>query len=94
MRVLRRLLLLLTVSDEATPAERGSYVGVLRGFTNAAPSLGPVLGGILAQKAGWRWIFWLLSILSGFMLMGLVLFFPKTCRRLVGGGSAPATGVI
>ncbi|KAF2450665.1 MFS general substrate transporter [Karstenula rhodostoma CBS 690.94] len=26
---------------------------------------GPVIGGSLAQEAGWRWIFWLLAIASG-----------------------------
>jgi MFS family permease len=40
------------IADIAIPAERGSYVGVLMGATNAAPSLGPVIGGILAEY--WR----------------------------------------
>lgn len=31
------------ISDITTPAERGSYVGVLFGFTNATPSLGPII---------------------------------------------------
>jgi MFS family permease len=61
--------------------------------TNAAPSLGPVVGGILAEKAGWRWISWLLSILSGLMFAGLILFFPETCRCLVDDGSVPNTGI-
>lgn len=75
------------LADITTPAERGSYVGVLLGFTNAAPSLGPVIGGILAQELSWRWIFWLLVILSGAHLVGLVLFFPETSRKLVGNGA-------
>jgi MFS family permease len=61
--------------------------------TNAAPSLGPVLGGILAEMVGWRWIFWLLSIMSGTLLLELVLFFPETCRQLVRDGAVPATGL-
>ena len=55
--------------------------------TNAAPSLDPVLGGILAQRLGWRWIFWLLTILSGLTLLCFLLFFPETARILVGNGS-------
>lgn len=61
--------------------------------TNAAPSIGPVLGGVLAETVGWRWIFWLLSILSSLMLVCLILFFPETCRHLVHDGSVAATGV-
>ncbi|KAI9869228.1 MAG: hypothetical protein M1813_000016 [Trichoglossum hirsutum] len=81
------------ISDVAPPAERGSRVGILMGFTNAAPSLGPVLGGILAHRLGWRWIFWFLSIVSGLTLFGFLLFFPETLRKLVGNGSISASGV-
>ena len=75
------------IADITTPAERGSYVGILMGFTNVAPSLGPVLGGLIAQELSWRWIFWLLTILSGAHLFGLLLLFPETSRKLVGNGS-------
>ncbi|KPM41144.1 hypothetical protein AK830_g5441 [Neonectria ditissima] len=77
------------IADITTPADRGSHVGLLLGFTNAAPCLGPVIGGIVAEKLSWRWIFWILAILSGSHLLGLVLFFPETSRKLVGNGSIP-----
>jgi MFS family permease len=75
------------ITDITTPAERGSYVGVLLGFTNSAPCLGPILGGVIAQKLSWRWIFWLLTLLSGSHLLGLLAFFPETSRKLVGNGA-------
>lgn len=31
----------------------------------AGPTLGPVAGGFLAEAKGWRWIFWILTILVG-----------------------------
>lgn len=61
-------------------------MGVLMGFTNAATCIGPVLGGVIAEKLSWHWIFWLLSILSGAHLLGLLLFLPETSRKLVGNG--------
>lgn len=56
---------------------------------NVAPSLGPILGGALAQRPGWPWIFWLLVILSGFGLVILFLFLPETARAIVGSGGFP-----
>ncbi|PGH17281.1 hypothetical protein AJ79_01164 [Helicocarpus griseus UAMH5409] len=42
----------------------------------------------------WRWIFWFLAILSGTNLLGLVLFFPETSRKLVGNGSIPPPSIL
>ncbi|KAI4280196.1 MAG: hypothetical protein L6R38_004639 [Xanthoria sp. 2 TBL-2021] len=81
------------LADIAPPAERGWYVGVLMGFTNTAPSLGPILGGVVAQRLGWRWIFWLLAILSGCQLLSMTLFFPETARKVVGNGSLSPRGL-
>ncbi|KAI1868544.1 uncharacterized protein JN550_006460 [Neoarthrinium moseri] len=53
------------LADITTTSERGSYVGSLILFTNAAPSFGPVIAGALTQKLNWRWIFWFLAILTG-----------------------------
>ena len=75
------------ISDISTPAERGSYMGILMGFTNVAPCVGPVLGGLLAQRLSWHWIFWFLSIFSGIHLSLLLVFLPETSRKLVGNGS-------
>ena len=81
------------IADIAPPSERGLYVGIVLCGPNVAPSLGPVLGGVLADCAGWRWIFWFLCILGGICLLIICLFLPETARSVVGNGSIPATGV-
>lgn len=76
------------IADISTPAERGSYMGILMGFTNAAPCIGPILGGVLAEKISWHWIFWLLSILGGIHLLALIIFLPETSRKITGDRSS------
>lgn len=61
--------------------------------TGAAPSFGPVIAGVLAQKLGWRWIFWFLVTLTGTYLVVVVLWLPETQRKVVGNGSLPARGI-
>lgn len=75
------------VADIIASAERGGYIGITAIPTVLAPSLGPVLGGVLAQYLGWRWIFWVLAIAGGANLLGILLFYPETCRGIVGDGS-------
>ncbi|KAK3353780.1 major facilitator superfamily domain-containing protein [Lasiosphaeria hispida] len=78
------------VADIVTSADRGQYIGITAIPIVLAPSLGPVIGGILAQYLGWRWIFWFLAIAASVNLAFMLLFFPETCRRIVGDGSVRA----
>ncbi|KAH8808032.1 MFS multidrug transporter-like protein [Xylogone sp. PMI_703] len=77
------------VADIATSAERGIYIGITSLTGILAPSLGPVLGGILSQYAGWKWIFGFLAILATVFFIPMLLFFPETCRKIVGDGTIP-----
>lgn len=38
------------------------------------PIIGPVAGGFLSGAKGWRWVFWLLAIISGFLAVMMLLF--------------------
>ncbi|KAI0874442.1 MFS general substrate transporter [Hypoxylon argillaceum] len=75
------------MADIVTSAERGQYIGYAMSPAALGPSLGPLLGGILAYYHGWRSIFWFLAAYGGIALVLLGLFFPETCRRLAGDGS-------
>ena len=76
-------------ADIVTSAERGSYMGYASFGAMLGPSLAPVIGGLLAQYCGWKWIFWFLLILSASVFLPMMLFFPETCRVVVGNGSLP-----
>jgi multidrug resistance protein len=80
------------VADIATPDERGKILGLAMVATNLGPSLGPLIGGLLAQKAGWRWVFWFLVIFGGCYLLILLMVLPETGRSIVGNGSLEPRG--
>ncbi|TAQ85022.1 hypothetical protein B7494_g6659 [Chlorociboria aeruginascens] len=80
------------VADLSTSAERGSYMGIVGAGIMMGPTLGPVIGGILAQFLGWRSIFWFLVIVAGSFLVPYTLVVPETGRNVVGNGSVPPQG--
>ncbi|PWY72139.1 MFS general substrate transporter [Aspergillus sclerotioniger CBS 115572] len=74
-------------ADVITSAERGTYMAITSLGIILAPSVGPLLGGMLSQYLGWQAIFWFLAVASSIFFLPLLLFFPETCRNIVGDGS-------
>ncbi|KAM7203574.1 rade putative MSF transporter [Rhypophila sp. PSN 637] len=54
-----------TIVDILPPAQRGFGIMIWSLPVVAGPVIGPVAGGFLAAAAGWRWLFWLLTISGG-----------------------------
>lgn len=77
------------VADMVTSAQRGTYIAYAQLASILGPAIGPVLGGVISNYIGWRWIFWVLAILSGSFFVGLAFFMPETARNVVGDGSVP-----
>lgn len=77
------------VGDIITSAERGSYVAFASVSSILGPTLSPILGGLLSQYWDWHGIFWFLLAFGGVFFIPLFLFFPETCRNVVGDGSIP-----
>lgn len=52
--------LAIIILTEVTPRRWKHSIGPLIGIIIAlAGVLGPILGGVLTEKMGWRWIFWI-----------------------------------
>jgi multidrug resistance protein len=81
------------IGDIAAPHERGVYVGASHIGFNFAPALGPTIGGLITEKAGWPWIFVFLAALSGLLLVLMLFFLHETSRSVVGNGGKTATGM-
>lgn len=59
------------VLEETTPAQRGSLLGIVGLVVSLAPITGPVLGGLIAEYLGWRWVFlFMVPILIVAFIMG------------------------
>ncbi|KAF2655002.1 MFS general substrate transporter [Lophiostoma macrostomum CBS 122681] len=51
-----------TIADMMPREERGKAISIWSVGTILGPMVGPIIGGYVAEAAGWRWIFWAISI--------------------------------
>lgn len=79
------------IGDITTRVERGGYMGIFQAGLLVPVSVGPIIGGAMAQTLGWRSIFWFLTIYSGVFLIVIAVAFPETLRTIVGNGSRTPT---
>ncbi len=69
-------LAMAAVGDLVSPRERGRYQGYIAATFALATVVGPLLGGLLAEHAGWRWVFYVNLPLGLLALAGLRLRLP------------------
>jgi multidrug resistance protein len=53
------------ISDLFAPDQRGLATALFSLGPLFGPVVGPIAGGFLAQRVGWRWVFWILLIAGG-----------------------------
>ncbi|KAI9710403.1 MAG: hypothetical protein M1812_007439 [Candelaria pacifica] len=54
-----------TIADMIVQEKRGGAMAVWASGPLMGPVIGPVVGGFLSQAKGWRWVFWVISIVAG-----------------------------
>lgn len=67
-----------TISDMFPPSERAGVFGWYLLGPLLGPTLGPLFGGLIVQYLGWRWLFWILTIVSGVNTLAGVFFLKET----------------
>ncbi|KAL6917362.1 hypothetical protein FSHL1_008792 [Fusarium sambucinum] len=72
-----------TISDIFPVQERGKAMAVWAMGPLLGPCIGPLAGGYMIEAIGWRWVFWLIAILTGFM--GTLCYFgaPETYATIL-----------
>jgi Major Facilitator Superfamily len=71
------------IGEIVSPRERGRYLGYIGAAYVVAAVGGPVLGGLIVEGLGWRWIFALYPPLGAvaFTLLALTLRLPRPPER-------------
>lgn len=64
----------IIICDLVPLRERGTKVGMLFAIIATVSSVGPLVGGALAQNNAWRWVFYLNLPVGGFAIVLLFLF--------------------
>ncbi|KAI9734027.1 MAG: hypothetical protein M1834_002684 [Cirrosporium novae-zelandiae] len=66
------------IADMFMAGDRGLATSLFACGPFMGPVLGPIAGGFLGEKAGWRWIMALTTILCGILWILCVIFTPET----------------
>ncbi|MDH4076319.1 MAG: MFS transporter, partial [Acidimicrobiia bacterium] len=71
------------VGDLVPPRQRGRYIGYFAGMFATAGVIGPLVGGLITDSIGWRWIFTInLPIgIASLAVTAVTLHLPSTRRE-------------
>lgn len=72
-----------TISDMFEPSERAGVFGWYLLGPLLGPTIGPLLGGIIVMRLGWRWIFWIMTIICGVTTVASFLFLKETYAPVI-----------
>jgi len=67
-----------SISDMFEPRERGRTMGLYMLGTILGPSIAPVCGGFINQNLGWRWIFYIKTIIGGAFAIASFFLIPES----------------
>jgi len=66
------------LGDVWRPEERGRSLGLYQLIPLLGSSVGPILGGLIAAHASWRWMFWATTIFQAVATIASVALFRET----------------
>ena len=86
------------LASVTTPRERPRYLGIIGAAFPAAILVGPVLGGLITDFWGWRWVFWINvpigALAFAFAFVAIPHIAPAARRRIDWLGALVFTGAM
>ncbi|KAF9889736.1 hypothetical protein FE257_007042 [Aspergillus nanangensis] len=67
-----------TIADLIVQEKRGGVIAIYALGPLLGPVIGPVAGGYLTAAKGWRWVFWVLTIIGGVCTVVSLVFLRET----------------
>lgn len=77
-----------TIADLIPPQQRGLAMSMFVVGPLLGPVVGPVAGGFCAQYIGWRWVFYILAIVTGTFSIGCLIFLQESFAPIILGRKA------
>ncbi|KAJ5629227.1 efflux pump antibiotic resistance protein [Penicillium herquei] len=71
------------LGDVWRPEQRGSSLGVYLLIPLLGAAVGPIIGGFMAERTTWRWMFWSTSIFQAVMIVVSFTAFQETYEPLI-----------
>jgi MFS family permease len=72
-----------SIADMVPSHRRGTYLAAVSAGTLLGPIIGPVIAGFLNDARGWRWIFWLVTIVGGAAGLAMLALGRETYHPLI-----------
>ncbi|KAE9398873.1 MFS general substrate transporter [Gymnopus androsaceus JB14] len=66
----------IVISDVLSLRDRGKFIGYASAVIAAGYTIGPIIGGALAQHVSWRWAFWITLPVALCATLGVVFALP------------------
>lgn len=64
-----------TISDMITQEKRATAMALMTMGVLLGPIIAPIIGGVISDSdLGWRWVFWVLTILAGVVALCMLVF--------------------
>ncbi|KAF4948495.1 hypothetical protein FSARC_13732 [Fusarium sarcochroum] len=67
-----------SIADQVALSKRGFVMSIFFTGIFLGPVIGPVIGGFIAKSLGWRWVFWVMTIVKGVMTIATFLFLAES----------------
>ena len=72
-----------TIADMIVQEKRGAAMASFAIGPLLGPIIGPVVGGVVSDALGWRWVFWIIAIISGVLSSIFFVFAKETYAPVI-----------